>query len=114
MQGNQGNIVERLFNSFTDLETAIESAKETLKKKESVPQEVIERLNSYDSILAKQRRLADEMCQFIEAGDWDEVSRHVSLINGLSAMIRDDARSILSGLQLNSDPVKEEEDITIC
>jgi len=41
------------------------------------------------------------------------VNRHVSLINGLSAMIRDDARSILSSLALNTDS-QEDEDINIC
>ncbi|MCB0335200.1 MAG: hypothetical protein KDD62_02810 [Bdellovibrionales bacterium] len=114
MQGNQ-NIIDRLFNSFTELETAINSAKATLAKKESVPQEIIERLNSYDDILAKQRHLAETLCSHIDQGEWDEVNRHVSLINGLSAMIRDDARAILSSLALNSDPKEdEEEDLKIC
>ncbi len=109
----QNNIVERLFTSFTELETAIHSAKNTLKSKESVPSEIIERLDSYDGILAKQRALAFTLCHHMEAGEWDEVNRHVSLINGLSAMIRDDARSILSSLSMNTE-AREEEDINIC
>jgi hypothetical protein len=113
MQGNHGNIIERLFTSFSDLEEAIESAKTTLAKKEFVPQEILNRLKSYDTILAKQRRLARDLCRFIDDGNWDEVSRHVSLINGLSAMIRDDARAILSSLSVNSDE-KEEQDMVIC
>lgn len=112
MQENN-NIIERLFSSFTELETAINSAKATLAKKESVPEEIIERLNSYDGILAKQRGLAETLCSHIEEGNWDEVNRHVSLINGLSAMIRDDARAILSSLALNTDP-KEDEDLNFC
>jgi hypothetical protein len=96
-------IIERLFASFSELEQAIVGAKETLKKKENVPQEVFERLGSYDGILAKQRSLASSLCNHIEAGNWDEVSRHVSIINGLSSLIRDDARAILSSLALNSD-----------
>ena len=107
-------IIERLFSSFTDLETAIESAKKTLAQKESVPPEVIERLNSYDGILAKQRKLANELCGFINNGNWDEVSRHVTIINGLSAMIRDDARAILSSLALNTDTAKEDVDVNFC
>jgi hypothetical protein len=110
----QTNIIDRLFSSFADLEQAIQSAKTTLSKKQSVPSEVIERLNSYDGILAKQRRLAVELCEHINKGNWDEVSRHVSIINGLSAMIRDDARAILSSLSLNSDNKQDDNDLNVC
>ena len=111
MQDN--NIINRLFTSFTELEQAITSARETLALKESVPGEVLERLASYDGILAKQRELASRLCESISSGDWGEVSRQVGLINGLSAMIRDDARSILSSLSLNSD-FEEEEKANFC
>lgn len=110
----QNNIIDRLFSSFSDLEQAIESAKVTLSKKESVPAEILERLQSYDGILAKQRVLATSLCDHLNKGNWDEVSRHVGLINGLSAMIRDDARAILSSLSLNSDPKQEDEELPIC
>lgn len=94
----ENTIIERLFSSFTDLETAIESAKRTLRTKDHVPGEILARLDSYDGILAKQRGLAASLCEHINKGDWDEVNRHVGLINGLSALIRDDARAILSAL----------------
>ena len=97
----QNNIIERLFSSFSELETAITSAKCTLMKKESVPAEILARLNSYDGILLKQKNLATSLCEHINKGDWDEVARHVSLINGLSAMIRDDARAILKAVSIN-------------
>jgi len=98
-----GNIIDRLFASFVDLEQAIRGAKATLAAKATVPPEVFARLGSYDSILLKQRQLAVELKHFLDNGDWDEVNRLVSLINGLSAMIRDDARAVLSSLSLNSD-----------
>lgn len=109
---NGMHIVQRLFTSFVELEQAIHSAKDTLEKKGNVPTTVIQRLNSYDGILAKQRLLASELCEFINKGNWDEVSRHVNLINGLSAMIRDDARAILSSLSLNSDVSATSDDDT--
>lgn len=109
----QSNIIERLYASFSDLETAIESAKHTLAQKENVPPEIVKRLQSYDGILAKQRTLAASLCEHINHGDWDEVSRHVSLINGLSAMIRDDARAILSALTDDAQTA-EEEDLNFC
>lgn len=114
MRDNQENIVTRLFASFTDLETAIEGAKNTLKSKGTIPDEVIKRLNSYDSILSKQRKLATALCEHINNGDWNEVNRHVGLINGLSSMIRDDARAILSSLSLNSDHGVEEDELPFC
>ncbi len=114
MRDNQNHIVTRLFASFTDLETAIESAKNTLQSKGTIPEEVLVRLNSYDKILSKQRRLATGLCDHINNGDWNEVNRHVGLINGLSAMIRDDARSILSSLNLNSDHAAPEEELPFC
>jgi hypothetical protein len=97
------SIVERLFASFSDLENSINSAKATLAAKGEIPEHVIERLSSYDTILGKQRRLALELAKHMSNGNWDEVARHVGLINGLSSMIRDDARAILSSLSLNSD-----------
>lgn len=110
----QGNIIEKLFTSFSDLEKAIVSAKDTLVKKGQVPAEIMKRLDSYDGILLKQRNLAMSLCEHMTKGNWDEVSRHVTLINGLSAMIRDDARMILSSLSLNSDNKQEEEDFNFC
>lgn len=106
---SDSNIIGKLYASFTDLEAAIESAKRTLAQKESVPAEIMQRLNSYDSILAKQRSLAASLCDHINRGNWDEVSRHVSLINGLSAMIRDDARAILGALSSDGQAAEEEE-----
>ena len=108
MQGNN-SIIERLFASFSDLERAIEGAKATLAKRDSVPAELVERLSSYDGILIKQRALAVTLCDHINKGDWDEVTRHVGLINGLSALIRDDARAILGSLSSNGDTVADDE-----
>lgn len=109
------SVVERLFASFGELEKAIISAKKTLAARSTVPEEIVKRLDSYDTILAKQRNLAASLCDHIRGGNWDEVSRHVSLINGLSAMIRDDARAILSALSLNSDPQDAEtDDVNFC
>ncbi len=110
----QGNIIERLFASFGDLERSISSARETLAKKGSIPSDILQRLDSYDGILVKQRSLATSLCDCINKGDWDEVSRYVTLINGLSAMIRDDARQILSALSVNNDPKQEDEDFNFC
>ena len=103
------NIIQKLFQSFTELEDAIVSAKDTLNKRGEIPVEIMNRLNSYDGILLKQRNLAHSLCAHINNGEWDEVSRHVGLINGLSAMIRDDAKAILCLIKPGA-PVNAEED----
>lgn len=97
----QSNIIVRLFASFSELETAIQGARIALEEKGPVPQHVQERLHSYDSIIDKQRKLAHSLCSSLDKGDWDEVNRQVNLINGLSSMIRDDARAILAALAPN-------------
>ena len=50
-----------------------------------------------------QRELAAKLCFYINQKNWEEVNRHVSMINCLSSMIRDDAREVLSSLSANSD-----------
>ena len=90
-------IVRRLFQSFSELERAIRSAKAVLNDKGDAPEELLERIRTYEQILDKQRSLATAMCGHASLGNWDEVARHVKLINGLSYMIRDDARDIITG-----------------
>jgi archaellum component FlaC len=102
-------IVERLVNSFSDLEKAIEGAKANLSKLDTVPAEVISRLDSYYSLVEKQRALAKSLEDHVCSGNTQEISRHIGLINGLSGMIIDDAKGILSGL---SDENLESEDST--
>lgn len=104
----QENIIQKLFASFEDLEKAISSAKNTLSTRDHVPVDILKRINSYDSILLKQKSLANSLCEHITNGNWDEVSRHVGLINGLSGMIRDDARAILQALSYNPNPKTED------
>ena len=100
-------IISRLFESFNELERAIVSARQTLEKKSEPPKEILARIANYEGILEKQRTLATALCGHSSLGNWDEVARHVKLINGLSAMIRDDAREILCGTK---PVVAEEED----
>lgn len=95
-------IIQRLMASFTSLEQAIVQAKQTLMNKPNVCPSIIQRLNSYDEVMAKQKELANNLSVLLIRQDWGEVVRHVNLINGLSAMIRDDAREILTGIKHDS------------
>ena len=91
-------IVERLVNSFSDLERAINGAKANLSKLDTVPAEVIARLDSYHLLIEKQSSLAKILENHVSAGNVVEIGRHIGLINGLSGMIIEDARGILSGM----------------
>jgi hypothetical protein len=110
----ESNIIERLFASFSELEMAISKARNTFKSRSSIPDTVVRRLESYDTILAKQRSLAVTLCEAISRKNWDEVNRNVTLINGLSAMIRDDAKAILEAVSAPEDAVSEDETKNFC
>jgi len=105
-------IIRRLFQSFIELEKAILSAKEALEKRSDIPKELVARIKTYEEILDKQRSLATSLCGHASLGNWEEVARHVKLINGLSFMIRDDARDILAEAKPRS--VAEERPAMLC
>ena len=90
-------VISRIFESFHELERALVVARQTLEHYEAPDQKVIERLNQYEQILEKQRSLATALCGYASLNDWDQVARHVKLINGLSTMIRDDAKELVFG-----------------
>lgn len=104
-------LVQKLLESFDELDHCIEVTKDLLSSKEGVPADVISRVTQYSGIVNKQRVLAENLKKFIQNEDWNEVARYVKLINGLSAMIRDDAQSILAGkfYSGSSKPVLEQE-----
>jgi hypothetical protein len=110
----ESNIIERLFSSFTELESAITKARTTLQSRDTISPTVVRRLESYDTILSKQRALAVALCEAIAKKDWDEVTRHVTLINGLSAMIRDDAQAILHAISSSTDAPTDSETENFC
>lgn len=90
-------LVNKLLESFDELERCIEMTKGVLAQKNGVPEDIVERVHQYSDIVIKQRGLALELKSHLTTQNWSEVGRHVKLINGLSSMIRDDAQAILSG-----------------
>ena len=100
-------LVGKLIESFDDLDKCIDLTKKVLSQKENIPNDVIGRMDQYSDIVIKQRLLAEDLRSFIANENWDEVTRHVKIINGLSSMIRDDAQSILAGAYRVSDKEKD-------
>ncbi|MCB0335383.1 MAG: hypothetical protein KDD62_03735 [Bdellovibrionales bacterium] len=93
----------KLFGSLKTLETTIENVYERLASKENVSDKVLERVASYRKICDMQKRFSIQLEQKLGEKKYEEVARLVKLINGLSAMIMDDARLILSGIELEKD-----------
>ena len=88
-------IIQRLLQSITELETAIEKAKVSFRDKGEAGIPLLERVAHYENILMKQKQLTSALCGHAVQGNWEEVNRHVKLINAYSLMIRDDARELL-------------------
>ncbi len=102
-------MVEKLLHSFDKLAACIDVTRDALTSKGDVPAEVLERVTQYSDIVSKQRSLALELKDHVAHRNWEEVTRYVKLINGLSAMIRDDAQEILSGAILNQVNIKKDD-----
>lgn len=85
----------RLESSFNELKQVIERTRTTLAQKENVPQDVFARVDYYREMVAKQEIMSGELRAALERQDWAEVNAIVKRINGLSAMIRDDANDML-------------------
>jgi hypothetical protein len=101
-------LVDKLLESFDELERCISVTREVLAQKQGVPIDVIARVDQYSEIVAKQRGLALNLRAHLTTQNWEEVGRHVRLINGLSSMIRDDAQAILFGAHENRGAEKNE------
>lgn len=107
-------LVEKLVQSFDDLENCIAITKKVLDKKQGVPADVIARVGQYSDIVVKQRNLATDLQDYLNREDWEEVARHIKIINGLSAMIREDAQAILAGAMQEAPLIaSKEEDVLL-
>ncbi|MFN8389196.1 MAG: hypothetical protein U0136_02760 [Bdellovibrionota bacterium] len=102
------SLVDKLLESFDELDRCIAHTREVLEHKRGVPNDVLHRVSQYSDIVAKQRNLASGLRGHLAEQNWEEVARHVRLINGLSSMIRDDAQAILSGAAIESAAPKGE------
>ena len=107
------SLVIKLFGAVTELEQSINRARGSLGQMECVPSTVITRMSSYDGVLASQRKYINELSTFVKQGNTPEIARLVNLINQLSAMIKDDVRSILTSLS-NTPKAENSDQINFC
>lgn len=89
-------VITKLFQSFDDLEQAISLARDAIIKQNPVPFELLRRVATYQKTLEHQRRLGHSLGDLIAEANWEEVSRHVRMINGMSDLIHADARQLVA------------------
>jgi len=95
-------VIKKLFQSISELESAIFKARDSFATRGESGREVLDRIKHYEDILNKQKRLITSLCEYAMQNNWLEVNRHVKLINAYSLLIRDDARELLSPVPLRS------------
>jgi hypothetical protein len=96
-------VLPKLKESIDVLETAISNAKQTLKMNSNCTNSHLLRLDSYFSIVNKQRGLVKDLEHYYSVvtpsnSDIVEMGRKVELINALSAMIKDDAHDLMNSI----------------
>ena len=86
-------IMHRLESSILDLKRAVEDAKPRVSESYHY------RLLEYDKLIETQEEFIVELRKALELENTTEIPRLVNLINGISDMIKQDARSILKEIE---------------
>jgi hypothetical protein len=110
---NSESLVIKLFGAVTELEQSITRARTSLGQMPSISPEVLNRVSSYDGILANQRKFIHELSSVVAEGKTAETARLVNIINQLSVMIKEDVRAILLSLSNTPAPANQD-DINFC
>ncbi|MGI6681190.1 MAG: hypothetical protein ACOX3T_06905 [Bdellovibrionota bacterium] len=85
--------LDSLLNSINNLENAISAAEDKLSAGKKI-HKYTSRFDSYRRICDMQRRFSEEVFYLKAINNTSEIIRKVELINGLSAMILDDLKSL--------------------
>jgi len=89
-------LIIKLMASLTEVQETVKDTREKLNQRNDVPQDVFNRLDSYDEIVTKQKILCEELDNHFKTKNVVEIARCVKLMNCYSSMIRDDAHEILT------------------
>ena len=99
MESGKRQTAEKLYLSLEALENAVRKAKASLSLNSNVPAEIIDRIDSYDEILVKQRTLIGGILSERENENWPEVLKQIHVVSELSKMIKDDVLEVLKSLR---------------
>lgn len=92
-------LISKIVNALNDLETAIASAKSSVKAVDTDDSMLQARIESYEEILRRQRSLVHDLSVAMNNQDWNEVTRLGELVRGSSLLIKVDAGFILNWLK---------------
>jgi hypothetical protein len=91
--------LQQLERSLKNLEDAIKGVHKRFTERNDVPEHIITRINQYSDICARQHILCAELKFELEEQDIEQVAQQIKVINGLSAMLVEDVKQLLSGMQ---------------
>ena len=103
------DLIAKIVNALNELESAIRSAKDSVKGVDTDDAMLMTRIESYEEILRRQRELVHELSVAMHNQDWPEVSRLGELVRGSSLLIKVDAGFILNWLK-NPEQVSEQDE----
>lgn len=91
--------MKQMFESLEKLDKTIHTAKSMLEDGANPSADLLRRMKTYEEILNKQKKLAKALCFYAQINEWEQVVRHVKIMNGLSQMMRDDALEVAYGVR---------------
>jgi len=93
----QNEMLIKLKESIAYLEESIHSALSAMKGR-GAKGDTLNRIGEYFKLVDSQKKYIQELEHKILNNDLSDLSRLVALINGISSMIKDDAKSLLEEL----------------
>jgi len=88
-----------IFEALSKLESAVESAAQSMRSANVRDPAVLNRISSYREIIRRQHLLLGELTRAADRKDWKEVSRITNLVQGSSLMIKVDAGFVISNMK---------------
>ena len=104
-------VVSKLQESVFLLEISVNSARQTLTEKYGIDHPVGVRLDSYIPAIENQKAQISKLQNAIQEQNFGEVVRLATIINGISFMIKDDARQIVEYIHSGISPSEIDKDL---
>ncbi len=87
--------ISKIISSISAIDFAIQNTKATITAFENDNVEIFARIEKYEQIVCKQRKIAREIQSHLKLQNWSEVHRRVHIIHHLSQFLRDDLQTLM-------------------
>lgn len=91
--------INKLLNSISDLEQAVNKVQVEFQNRNDIPETVISRLAVYREITEKQKSIWAELPELVDNDDHVAIMQRIGKINALSSFLLDDLRAALAALE---------------